>query len=324
MAPTRRTVLGGLTVALAGLAGCIGDDDDPGATPTPDDGPPAEDPDPAATVGAFDVTFEPEVVTIAVGETVEWTHEAGSHTVTLFHADNDVDQRSPEAAEAFDYTISSGTVSHTFETEGVHDYFCRPHAGMGMAGTVVVGEPDPDEPGLRPPSEDLHGAMQDRIEGLNQAVKDEFGLDDEVDAVDAATVEVATVGDHEILVDGDGMTLYMFDADEQGADESACYDDCVAAWPPLVDDAPIAGDGVTADLTTFEREDDDVQVSANGWPLYYFVDDADPGDANGQGVNDVWWVLDPAGEPIRNGLDGDDATPTPTPDDDEDDSPGPY
>jgi predicted lipoprotein with Yx(FWY)xxD motif len=32
--------------------------------------------------------------------------------------------------------------------------------------------------------------------------------------------------------------------------------------------------------------------------LYYFANDAGPGDVNGQGVNDVWYVLDPAGNGI--------------------------
>jgi len=49
----------------------------------------------------------------------------------------------------------------------------------------------------------------------------------------------------------------------------------------------------------FEREDGDAQVAANGWPLYYYASDGDPGDVTGHGVRDVWWVLDPAGEPVR-------------------------
>lgn len=54
----------------------------------------------------------------------------------------------------------------------------------------------------------------------------------------------------DILVGPDGPTLSMFDADEQGADESACYDDCAENWPPLTvndesteDDGPPGGGG---------------------------------------------------------------------------------
>ena len=104
----------------------------------------------------------------------------------------------------------------------------------------------------------------------------------------------------EILVDGDGTTLYMFDSDERGAGASTCSGGCADAWPPLtVDGSPAAGEGVTAELTTFEREDGSTQVAAGGWPLYYWQGDSSPGDATGQGVNDVWWVLRPDGTPVR-------------------------
>ncbi len=103
-----------------------------------------------------------------------------------------------------------------------------------------------------------------------------------------------------ILVDGNGMTLYMFDADEQGADVSECYDDCADNWPPLsVEDDPAVSDSVTASISTFERDDGNLQATADGWPLYYWIGDDEAGDINGQGVNDVWWVLDPDGKPIR-------------------------
>ncbi|WP_123532834.1 COG4315 family predicted lipoprotein [Halosimplex salinum] len=106
----------------------------------------------------------------------------------------------------------------------------------------------------------------------------------------------------EILVDGEGMTLYMFDSDTRGEGASTCYDGCAEAWPPLtVEDASAvsAGSEVSAEVTTFEREDGSVQVAADGWPLYYFASDEEPGDANGQGANDVWWVLRPDGTVVR-------------------------
>lgn len=116
-----------------------------------------------------------------------------------------------------------------------------------------------------------------------------------------ATVKVRSHGDFgDILVGPDELTLYMFDADEQGADESACYDDCEANWPPLtVADEAVAGDGVEAELTTFERDDGSLQVAADGWPLYYFANDAEPDDVNGQGLNDVWWLVAPDGTSIH-------------------------
>ena len=57
----------------------------------------------------------------------------------------------------------------------------------------------------------------------------------------------------------------------------------------------MAGDGVTAELGTTERTDGTVQVTANGWPLYYWFEDEAAGDTKGQAVGDVWWVMGPDG-----------------------------
>ncbi|HEX5937090.1 MAG TPA: hypothetical protein VFZ75_05290 [Actinomycetota bacterium] len=115
-----------------------------------------------------------------------------------------------------------------------------------------------------------------------------------------ATVEVASSDLGDIVVDGDeGTTLYVFLADE--TTESTCYDDCEAAWPPLtVEGEPAAGEGIDASLLgTSERTDGSVQVTLDGHPLYYFAQDAAPGDVNGQGVGDVWFVVSPEGEALQ-------------------------
>jgi predicted lipoprotein with Yx(FWY)xxD motif len=115
----------------------------------------------------------------------------------------------------------------------------------------------------------------------------------------AATVEVESSDLGDIVVDAEGRTLYVFLADE--GSESTCYEDCEAAWPPLsVEGEPIAGDGIDASLLgTSERTDGSAQVTLDGHPLYYFAQDAAPGDVNGQGVGDVWYVVSPAGAPIQ-------------------------
>jgi predicted lipoprotein with Yx(FWY)xxD motif len=122
-----------------------------------------------------------------------------------------------------------------------------------------------------------------------------------MDGDERPTVQLRPHPDHgEILVGPEELTLYMFDQDTRGDGASACYDGCAESWPPLtVTGTPTAGDQVTADVETFERDTGETQVVAGGWPLYYFAGDDEPGDAAGQGVNDVWWVLTPAGEPVK-------------------------
>lgn len=126
--------------------------------------------------------------------------------------------------------------------------------------------------------------------------------DGEVDDTDGdATVTTTDSEFGEILVDAEGMTLYMFEPDE-GQGESTCTDECAEAWPPLsVEDEPTVGSALDESLlSTTERDDGTTQVVYNGHPLYYFAQDEAPGDTNGQGANDVWWVLSgPDGEPVE-------------------------
>ena len=113
----------------------------------------------------------------------------------------------------------------------------------------------------------------------------------------AMTLTTADTALGTILVDDAGMTLYLFVPDAQG--ESTCYDDCAANWPPFGGDVS-AGDGVDDSLLgTTERTDGTVQATYNGWPLYYFANDAAAGDTNGQAINEVWWVVDAEGNAIE-------------------------
>jgi predicted lipoprotein with Yx(FWY)xxD motif len=103
----------------------------------------------------------------------------------------------------------------------------------------------------------------------------------------------------EIVVDGEGMTVYMFDSDTQGGDASTCEGECATNWPAVTTDSDDpAVEGVTGEVGTITGVDGKPHVTLNGWPLYYFAGDSAGGDTNGQGVNDVWWVLTPAGEKI--------------------------
>jgi predicted lipoprotein with Yx(FWY)xxD motif len=118
-------------------------------------------------------------------------------------------------------------------------------------------------------------------------------------AAAAATIKVAADAKlGQILVNGDGMTVYLFVADTSTA--STCYTSCAAIWPPvLTTGAPVAGTGANASLLgTTTRTDGKVEVTYAGHPLYYFIQDKKAGDTTGQGVNGfggLWWVLTPSG-----------------------------
>ncbi len=121
-------------------------------------------------------------------------------------------------------------------------------------------------------------------------------------ADDGATTSVAagTDGVHaaasdlgSILVDPDGLTLYVFTQDGDG--ESACYDQCAETWPPVAAGTAISSDLDMAMFDSIERTDGTSQLTVNGMPLYLFASDGAPGDVNGQGVNDVWFVVDADG-----------------------------
>ena len=86
-----------------------------------------------------------------------------------------------------------------------------------------------------------------------------------------------------ILVDPDGMTLYTWAGDAAGSNMSACSDACATAWPPYLVPEDMARSLMMS--TRAGAIEGTHQVTLDGWPLYHFVRDTAPGDANGDGVN---------------------------------------
>jgi predicted lipoprotein with Yx(FWY)xxD motif len=108
----------------------------------------------------------------------------------------------------------------------------------------------------------------------------------------------------QILVDGSGRTLYLFEADK--ASMSSCYGDCASVWPPLIAKGTLGGGvGINQSLlSTTTRKDGTREVTYNGHPLYYFVSDRQAGDTTGQAISSFgadWYVLSPAGSKVDNG-----------------------
>jgi predicted lipoprotein with Yx(FWY)xxD motif len=122
-------------------------------------------------------------------------------------------------------------------------------------------------------------------------------------AISTGDTDVGTV-----LVDGEGMTLYGFTDDPNGT--STCNDDCAEKWPPVPgDERP--GPGLDAAVfSTTQRDDGTSQLVAGTRPLYTYSEDTAPGDINGQGRGDVWFVVAPDGTLIETESEAPSAAPS--------------
>ncbi|MBB6730189.1 hypothetical protein [Cohnella zeiphila] len=95
------------------------------------------------------------------------------------------------------------------------------------------------------------------------------------------------------LTDSQGRTLYYYDMDPSGT--SVCEGTCLANWPAFHADSGAVPVGLNPDdFGEITRADGTKQTTFKGYPLYYFVKDGARGNLNGQGVGDVWFVVDPA------------------------------
>lgn len=100
----------------------------------------AEDGEVVEVTATGEFTFEPETITVEPGTTVRWVWEGGGrHTVTSSDSiesgkrtHNGLFKGEVKDAEGF------RVYEHTFEETGGFPYFCEPHTGLDMVGTVVV------------------------------------------------------------------------------------------------------------------------------------------------------------------------------------------
>lgn len=95
----------------------------------------------------------------------------------------------------------------------------------------------------------------------------------------------------EYLADSKGMALYYFKNDKSG--KSNCMGDCLKKWPPFMEsDFAVPKGFEENDFGTIQREDTgEEQVTYKGFPLYYFANDKAAGDVNGEGVKNVWYIV---------------------------------
>jgi pseudoazurin len=79
------------------------------------------------------MVFQPDLVRIAVGDTVTF------HSVDKGHNVEGIATMMPAGAPAFKSKLSE-TFTQTFSAPGIYAVKCDPHYGMGMVALVVVGD----------------------------------------------------------------------------------------------------------------------------------------------------------------------------------------
>jgi predicted lipoprotein with Yx(FWY)xxD motif len=119
-----------------------------------------------------------------------------------------------------------------------------------------------------------------------------------------ARIATADHGLGSMLVDSQGRTLYLWQADTGMS--STCSGACAQDWPPeTTSGAPhAAGSAKAALLGTTKRSDGSTQVTYAGHPLYRFAGDSQAGQVNGQASSAFgapWLVVAPGGTAITSG-----------------------
>jgi predicted lipoprotein with Yx(FWY)xxD motif len=114
-------------------------------------------------------------------------------------------------------------------------------------------------------------------------------------------LHVANTSLGKVLVNGQGMTVYLLTSDKPN--KSLCSTQCLSYWPPVA--APKAGSklpGVTGKVGSTKAMDGSTIATVGGWPLYTYVGDHAPGDVSGEGIANfggVWYAVSPSGHAVK-------------------------
>lgn len=108
------------------------------------------------------MVYAPELVEIAVGDTIEFKATDRGHNVDWMVV--------PEGAEVADIGFNQDG-SIIFTVPGIYTYRCTPHVGMGMVGVIVVGDDYANEAAAL--EERLPPRAKQKIEALIETAKAE-------------------------------------------------------------------------------------------------------------------------------------------------------
>jgi predicted lipoprotein with Yx(FWY)xxD motif len=109
------------------------------------------------------------------------------------------------------------------------------------------------------------------------------------------TLKIMRIGGVPVLANARGLTLYWFVPDSSAA--SRCTGSCAAYWPPVTGD-PQAGQGIPGRFGTISRPGGAQQMTYDGHPLYTYIGDNGPGQANGNNLDlngGLWYEMRVAG-----------------------------
>ena len=109
-----------------------------------------------------------------------------------------------------------------------------------------------------------------------------------------------------VLTNARGMTLYYRTSDTP---TSVCSGGCASAWPPVLSTTMPSGSTTLPGTFSLMNDANGSQVAYNGHPLYTYSGDSAPGQANGQGFANIWFVA-PTNLPATTTPAG--STPTPS------------
>jgi len=110
-----------------------------------------------------------------------------------------------------------------------------------------------------------------------------------VGTASGSIITTASGANGSYLTSANGMTLYVFDNDKNGA--FGCTGSCLSIWPPYL--ASVAPATLPTNVTLVTRPDGTMQYAYKGRLIYNYSGDQIPGDMNGDGINGTWHVAKP-------------------------------
>jgi predicted lipoprotein with Yx(FWY)xxD motif len=111
---------------------------------------------------------------------------------------------------------------------------------------------------------------------------------------DRALLSARTIDGATVLTNAQGLTLYWFAPDTPTT--STCTGACTAYWPPVTG-APVLAAGLMGRTGTITRAGGVLQSTYQGHPLYTYIGDAGPGQANGNNLDlngGLWYEMQAA------------------------------